>query len=94
MPTTLSKAAAELRKKLSPVMNQSTLAKRLGVSQQAVSAWLKGRALPEPERMGQIEEILGIPMREWVEASDETNDESGEISADDTGEHAAIATGS
>lgn len=63
-----SKAAAELKRKLSPppVMNQSRLAERLGVSPQAVSWWLKGRALPEPERMAAIEELLGIPMRDWV----------------------------
>jgi transcriptional regulator with XRE-family HTH domain len=80
--TTLSKGASNLRAKLSPIMSQTELAKRLGVSQQAVSAWLKGRALPEPERMAAIEEILGIPMRDWVEASAE--------SADDSGEHAAV----
>lgn len=64
-----SKAAEELKRLLRPpppVMNQTRLAEKLGVSQQAVSSWLKGRALPEPERMAAIEGLLGIPMRDWV----------------------------
>lgn len=62
-----SKAAADLGRKISPpVMNQTRLAQKLGVTQQAVSSWLKGRTLPEPERMAALEELLGIPMRDWV----------------------------
>lgn len=62
-----SKAAADLRRKLGPpVMNRTDLAEKLGVSQQAVASWLKGRAVPEPRRMAEIEDLLGIPMRDWV----------------------------
>lgn len=81
----VSKAAVTLRARLTPatppVMNQTKLAKELGVSQQAVNAWLKGRALPEPERMAAIESLLQIPMRDWVEVADDDTsdpDESGE----------------
>lgn len=71
-------------------MNQTALAKALGVSQQAVNAWLKGRALPEPERMAQIEELLSIPMRDWVVPSD--NDSVPELGsdADESGPHARV----
>jgi len=80
-----------MKRKLSPAaMNQTELAKRLGVSPQAVSSWTKGRALPEPERMAEIESILGIPMRDWVEEADD--DESGpDLAADDSGEHLAVS---
>jgi transcriptional regulator with XRE-family HTH domain len=94
MGASLSKAAHALRAKLTPpVMNQSRLAERLGVSQQAVSSWTKGRALPEPERMAEIERLLGIPMRDWVEPSSvvPADDSSGELGVDDSGEHSAIA---
>lgn len=82
---TRSKAAADLKRKLSPpVMNQSRLAEKLGVSQQAVSSWLKGRALPEPERMAEIEKLLGIPMRDWVEpAAPESSEELVDDEADE-----------
>lgn len=85
----VSKAARALRRKLSPpVMNQARLAEHLGVSQQAVSAWLAGRALPEPERMAAIESLLEIPMREWVVPADAGS--STDLSADDSGPRAAI----
>lgn len=84
----VSKAARDLRRKLSPpVMNQARLAERLGVSQQAVSAWLAGRALPEPERMAAIESLLEIPMREWVVPAD--SDSTPDLGADDSGARAA-----
>lgn len=82
MGDALSRAACELRRKLTPpVMNQARLAEKLGVTQQAVSAWLKGRALPEPERMAAIEQLLGIPMRDWV---------IGEARPDESGERPAV----
>jgi transcriptional regulator with XRE-family HTH domain len=67
MANALSVAAVELRRRLMmPVRSQSDLARRLGVSPQAVSAWLSGAAKPEPERMAAIETLLGIPMRDWI----------------------------
>lgn len=77
----LSDAAARLKIALSPPrMTQAKLAKRLGVSQQAVWGWLCGRSRPAPEKMAAIEELLGIPMAAWVTAPD----------ADDTGEHPPV----
>lgn len=70
-------------------MNQALLAKKLGVSQQAVSAWLAGRALPEPERMAAIESLLAIPMREWVVPAD--SESTADLSADDSGPRAALS---
>ncbi|HXG69949.1 MAG TPA: helix-turn-helix transcriptional regulator [Gemmatimonadaceae bacterium] len=66
-------------------MNQARLAEELGVSQQAVSAWLSGRALPEPGRMAVIEGLLGIPMRDWVAEAEESGEHAAVADADDTG---------
>ena len=54
------------------VMSQSDLAKELGVSPQAVSGWVIGRAKPTPDLMARIEDLLGIPMRAWTETEDES----------------------
>lgn len=75
----ISRAVLTLRQKVQPAMSQTALAKELGVTKQAVYAWLSGRAMPEPERMAQIETLLGIPMRDWV-----TEGESGQLPAEDT----------
>lgn len=53
------------------VMSQSDLAKELGVSPQAVSGWVVGRAKPTPELMARIEDLFGIPMRAWTEEVDD-----------------------
>lgn len=49
-----------------PVMAQSELARKLGVSPQAVGDWVHGRAIPSPKLMAQLEDLLGIPMRAWT----------------------------
>jgi transcriptional regulator with XRE-family HTH domain len=67
-----SKGARALRASLKPKMNQADLAKALGVTQQAVSAWLSGAAQPKPELMARIEDLLGIPMRDWTEVAQES----------------------
>lgn len=48
-------------------ISQTALADWLGVSQQAVWAWLNGVALPSPDYMAMIEQRFGIPMRQWTE---------------------------
>lgn len=63
----VSAAALRLRAAVTPSMSQAELARKLGVSAQAVSAWLSGAAMPRPEKMAQIESLLGIPMRAWTE---------------------------
>jgi len=69
MANGISKAAAELRRRFvpPPVLTQSAIAEKLGVTAQAVSSWVTGRALPSAKRMQQLEELLGIPMRDWLE---------------------------
>jgi ribosome-binding protein aMBF1 (putative translation factor) len=36
------------------------------VTRQAVSYWADGSWQPEPKRMAQLEDLLGIPMRAWT----------------------------
>lgn len=90
---TFSKAARDLRRMLKPpppVITQRQLAVKLGVTQQAVSAWLHGIARPDPERMAKIEELLGVPMRDWVVESLDPDDTDDPTPADESGEHSAL----
>lgn len=57
----LTAGATKLAKKAS----QAEIAKRLAVSQQAVSGWLTGRCKPNAERMMAIERAYRIPMKDW-----------------------------
>lgn len=41
-------------------VNQDQIAEELGVVQQTVSAWEKGRAIPEPGQVERIAEVLGL----------------------------------
>ena len=67
----LSKAAVALGEKLEPRtalgMTAAELARKLGVSPQAVSGWIKGKAVPAPEKLRALEDVTGIPMRAWTE---------------------------
>jgi transcriptional regulator with XRE-family HTH domain len=78
----MTKGAQLLRDKVAPRrITQEQLAEQLNVSQQAVSSWVHGVAKPTPERMAQIEDLLGIPMRAWAE---DLPEDAG------SGEHAAV----
>ena len=66
-PKPLSRAALDLDAALTPKMTRVTLAAALGVSPQAISAWLSGVAQPTADKMAKIEELTGIPMRAWTE---------------------------
>ena len=55
-----------------PQISRARLAENLGVSKQAVSAWGRGISRPSVEHLVKIEELLGIPVAEWV------HEESGE----------------
>ncbi len=85
-----SVAARALHKALFPSMTQREFARRLGVSNQAVQNWLGGKAVPEPQNMAAIEELLGIPMRAWVEEPSE-EDAEGTACPDESGPHTAIS---
>lgn len=56
-------------RKLAELLSRKALSAKLDVTRQAISLWLAGDALPSPERMKEIEDIYGIPMREWMEAA-------------------------
>lgn len=65
----------QLRDLVSPRLTQAELAEKLGVSQQAISAWVNGVANPTADRMRQLEDEFGIPMRAWTEAPTEPEPE-------------------
>jgi plasmid maintenance system antidote protein VapI len=63
------RGSALLRKALAcptEPLNQSALALQLGVSQQAVSGWVSGRARPSPESMLELERLFGIDPHDWL----------------------------
>lgn len=66
-----TKAAHALGERLAPqkqtLASQSDLARALGVTPQSVSNWVNGQSKPAPENMRRIEDLLGIPMRDWTE---------------------------
>lgn len=70
----LSVAAVALRDLVAPTKKSRTqagLADELGVTASAVSAWVHGIARPDPEKMAKLEELLGIPMRDWTTTADD-----------------------
>ncbi|MCF5040072.1 helix-turn-helix domain-containing protein [Pseudomonas sp. PA-7-1E] len=50
-------------------LNQSELARRLGVTPQAVQAWESGRSLPRPKKLVEIAKVLQIPSHQLLTAS-------------------------
>jgi ribosome-binding protein aMBF1 (putative translation factor) len=63
----MTKGARKLKELVSPKVTQEELSAKLGVTQQSISSWIVGRAKPTPERMAVLEDLLGIPMRDWTE---------------------------
>ena len=49
---------------------QSALARRLGISQAAVSAWASGDSRPEPAYREALAVALSIPVEAWVNDED------------------------
>lgn len=50
-------------------LNQSELARMLGVTPQAVQAWESGRSLPRPKKLEEIARVLKIPSHRLLTAS-------------------------
>lgn len=87
-----TKAGRDLKNKLKPPpppqLTQVQLAGKLGVTQQAISAWMRGIAVPNgDERRALIEELTGVAASDWdVVVPDESTRDLG---ADESGEHSA-----
>jgi len=47
-------------------MTQSDLARRLGISRQAVSLWMKSKSA-SITRVEQVSQALGIPMKKFID---------------------------
>jgi len=62
----MSEGARQLGDALSPKLTQKALAQALGVTPQAVSSWVVGRARPSPPLRAAIERITGIPADAWL----------------------------
>lgn len=72
--------------------SQSSLAKALDVSQPSVSAWLCGRARPEPHLREAIEIVTGIPQSLWTTDEERAAVErirAREIDANEVADHAS-----
>jgi transcriptional regulator with XRE-family HTH domain len=89
----ISVGAAALRRRLAPAPNtltQAQIAERLGVSQAAVSAWVRGVSKPEGEtRRAALELMCGVPASSW-------DDDDGiveSVDADDSAAPPRSATG-
>lgn len=70
-----SKASAQLADRIKPKRRDFTvteIAKRLGVSRQTVDAWCSGSAVPHVEHAAALEDLLGIPIRDWTATMVET----------------------
>lgn len=74
----ISKGAVALRQRVNPPKEsddgvprtQSELARRLGVTPQAVSNWVNGHGTPSMEAAAEMERIFGIPMRDWIDVAE------------------------
>lgn len=62
-----TKGSVALRSLFAGRYTQEELAQKLGVTQQTISNWAKGVRRPPAEKMAEIEDALGIPMRAWTE---------------------------
>lgn len=54
-----------LRALTRPQARQDEVAQQLGISQQAVSAWMSGRTKPSYEKKLKLQELFGIPVDSW-----------------------------
>lgn len=64
------RAVVRLRAVVAAGLTQTELARRLNVTQQAVSSWLTCKSTPDPISMKKIRRLLGIPEAEWFLADE------------------------
>ncbi|WP_230379062.1 XRE family transcriptional regulator [Pseudomonas putida] len=64
---TIAQAIAEARERLG--INQSELARRLGITPQSVQAWESGRSFPRPSKFKEIANVLGVRPQVLLAAS-------------------------
>lgn len=66
----LSAGARQLKKLVAPQrkMSQRQLALKMGLSSQAITAWVKGISKPDAAHQKMLHELLGIDPSEWVTA--------------------------
>lgn len=63
----LTPAARQLAEMCAPpAMYQSDVARKLGITPQAVSNWIAGNGRPGPVLRGALECLLGIPASAWM----------------------------
>ena len=55
-------------------LNQAALARELGVSREAVSKWLKGRAFPRPDKLLRLAMLLGLTLERTVAHEPDASD--------------------
>lgn len=65
-----TQGAERLRALVLPRISQVQLARKLGVTQQAVSQWIRGNAKPRHEHAVTLERDFGIPADTWDSQSD------------------------
>lgn len=73
----VTKASAALSALVKPQKTQAELAEKFRVTQQTISNWANGIRRPEPEKMRELEDELGIPMRDWTFPADENDSQAG-----------------
>lgn len=66
MELKLNLAVFNAERLLEKGMNASNVAKRLNVSRECVSKWLKGESMPKPDKLLQIGLLLGVAYNELV----------------------------
>lgn len=65
-----------LRSLVTPQVTQEDIANKLGVTQQAVSAWVHGGSRPSLERMMLLERLFGIPIQSWAEDAEDAEEKA------------------
>lgn len=65
----LSKGAVKLKRVLIKGLSQAELARRMGVSQQAISKWVVAGQQPCLAAVIEMEKMFGIPAAEWRQKS-------------------------